>query len=192
MVTARGEGVRVADVPEAAELITGLVNSRKHAYAADRLDSPEEAADVVRSLLLEAGADEVPEAEPVDADLVARLRTLREDLVAALTADSPAEREQAWAGFTANSRHVTVWHDFTCGEVRLRSGTGSGAETAVVLAAATLVADGRWVRVKMCANDLCGAAFYDTTRSRTQRWHSYEVCGNRHNVAAHRARHGGS
>jgi predicted RNA-binding Zn ribbon-like protein len=191
MATAKGEGVRVADVPAAAELITGLVNSRKHAYSADRLDSPQEAADVIRSLLPVAGADEVPGAEPVDADLVARLRTLREDLVAALTAESPADREQAWTRFTADSRHVTVWHDFTEGQVRLRSGTGSRAETAVVLAAAALVADGRWSRVKVCANDLCGAAFYDTTRSRTQRWHSYEVCGNRHNVAAHRARHGG-
>jgi predicted RNA-binding Zn ribbon-like protein len=31
---------------------------------------------------------------------------------------------------------------------------------------------------------------YDTTRSRTQRWHSYELCGNRANVAAFRAREG--
>ncbi|MCU1658127.1 MAG: zinc finger protein [Pseudonocardiales bacterium] len=27
-----------------------------------------------------------------------------------------------------------------------------------------------------------------STRSRTRRWHSYEMCGNRTNVAAHRAR----
>ncbi|WIX80405.1 CGNR zinc finger domain-containing protein [Amycolatopsis carbonis] len=28
----------------------------------------------------------------------------------------------------------------------------------------------------------------DTTRSHTRRWHSYELCGNRANVASHRAR----
>jgi predicted RNA-binding Zn ribbon-like protein len=192
MATGKGEGVREADVPAAAAVITHLMNSRKHAYSADRLESPEEAADVVRSLLLETGAEEVRCAEPVDADLVARLRTLREDLVAALTAESPAEREQAWARFTADSRQVTVWHDFTGGQVRHRPSAGSRAETAVVLAAAALVSGGGWSRVKVCANDLCGAAFYDATRSRTQRWHSYDVCGNRHNVAAYRARHGGS
>ena len=191
MATAKGEGVRVADVPAAAAVITHLVNSRQHAYSADRLDSPEEAADVVRSLL-GAGEGEVSDGEPVDVDLVARLRTMREDLVAALTAESPVEREQAWTRFTADSREVTVWHDFTGGQVRLRPSAGSRAETAVVLAAAALVSGGGWSRVKVCANDLCGAAFYDATRSRTQRWHSYDICGNRHNVAAHRARHGGS
>jgi predicted RNA-binding Zn ribbon-like protein len=86
---------------------------------------------------------------------------------------------------------VTVWHDFTAGQIRLRRGRGTPAEVAVVLSAAALVSDGTWSRVKLCANQVCGAAFYDATRSRTQRWHSYEVCGNRHNVAAHRARRSG-
>lgn len=45
-------------------------------------------------------------------------------------------------------------------------------------------------RIRVCANDGCRAVFYDTTRSRTQRWHSYELCGNRANVAAFRAREG--
>ncbi len=34
----------------------------------------------------------------------------------------------------------------------------------------------------------CDEVFYDTTRSRTRRWHSYESCGNRANVSAYRAR----
>ncbi len=192
MATAKSEGGQAAVVPPAASVITHLVNSRRHAYSTDRLDSPDDAADVVRSLLRDADAEEVESAEPVDDGLVGRLRTLREDLVAVLAAESTVERDQAWARFTADSREVTVWHDFTAGQVRLRRGRGTPAEVAVVLSAAALVSDGTWSRVKLCANQLCGAAFYDATRSRTQRWHSYEVCGNRHNVAAHRARRSGS
>ncbi|MDT5029510.1 MAG: hypothetical protein QOE61_5936, partial [Micromonosporaceae bacterium] len=50
------------------------------------------------------------------------------------------------------------------------------------------IAADRWTRLHLCANDVCRVAFYDASRSRTQRWHSYETCGNRANAAAHRAR----
>jgi predicted RNA-binding Zn ribbon-like protein len=50
------------------------------------------------------------------------------------------------------------------------------------------VTSGSWRRVRLCAHEPCNAAFYDATRSRTQRWHSYEMCGNRANVAAYRRR----
>jgi predicted RNA-binding Zn ribbon-like protein len=178
-------------VPAAAWVITELLNSRQHAYSTEQLDSSETAAEVVRSILPDDEGSREDGSGLVDDALIARLRTLREDLAAVLDAESTSEREQAWARFTADSRDVAVWHDFTTpGRVRLRRRTGSPAEVAVVLAAAALVADGTWSRVKLCANEACGAAFYDSTRSRTQRWHSYEVCGNRHNVAAHRARRG--
>jgi predicted RNA-binding Zn ribbon-like protein len=50
------------------------------------------------------------------------------------------------------------------------------------------VSSGSWRRVRLCAYEPCSWAFYDATRSRTQRWHSYEVCGNRANVASYRRR----
>jgi predicted RNA-binding Zn ribbon-like protein len=49
-----------------------------------------------------------------------------------------------------------------------------------------LVQKGQFNRVGLCANEPCSHAFYDATRSQTQRWHSYAVCGNRSNVAAYR------
>ena len=58
----------------------------------------------------------------------------------------------------------------------------------IVLAVAGLLTASTSARVRACANDLCGHVFYDTSRSSTQRWHSYEICGNRSNVAAYRAR----
>lgn len=47
---------------------------------------------------------------------------------------------------------------------------------------------GHWKRIKVCADEACGALFYDTTRGQTRRWHSFELCGNKANVAAHRQR----
>jgi predicted RNA-binding Zn ribbon-like protein len=56
------------------------------------------------------------------------------------------------------------------------------ADTAVAELAHRLVEElGRLdpVRVRHCAREACDLLFYDTTRSRTQRWHSESPCGNR-------------
>ncbi|MFJ5300871.1 CGNR zinc finger domain-containing protein [Pseudomonas sp. NPDC088368] len=66
-----------------------------------------------------------------------------------------------------------------------------GGETLVGLAlrdVAQLRREGKWNRFKICANPDCKAAYFDTTRARTQRWHSYALCGNKANVAAFRSR----
>ena len=57
---------------------------------------------------------------------------------------------------------------------------------------AAVGAAGHWARIKVCANDACKALFYDTTKARTRRWHSFELCGNKANVAAHRQRQAGA
>lgn len=44
-------------------------------------------------------------------------------------------------------------------------------------------------RVKRCGNPACVLLFLDTTKSRTRRWCSMGLCGNRHKAAAHYARH---
>ncbi len=46
-----------------------------------------------------------------------------------------------------------------------------------VVAGATV--DGTWSRLKACHNDTCQWAFYDHSRSRTGRWCSMQICGNR-------------
>ena len=43
-------------------------------------------------------------------------------------------------------------------------------------------------RLKLCANQDCGRAFFDRTRSRTRRWCDSGGCGNRDRVRRHRAR----
>lgn len=49
--------------------------------------------------------------------------------------------------------------------------------------------DGHWQRMKACRNERCRWVFYDHSRSRTGTWCSMRVCGNRHKLRTHRARH---
>lgn len=72
--------------------------------------------------------------------------------------------------------------------VRQEQVSGDPVLGGIVLTVAGLVCDGLWPRLRVCANHACREVFYDTTRSRTRRWHSYELCGNRANAAAYRAR----
>jgi predicted RNA-binding Zn ribbon-like protein len=43
-------------------------------------------------------------------------------------------------------------------------------------------------RLRRCARSQCGLLFYDTSRSRTQRWHAEDPCGWRERQHARRAR----
>ncbi len=54
--------------------------------------------------------------------------------------------------------------------------------------AADFLTEADWSRVKKCGNPACVLLFLDTTKSRTRRWCSMGLCGNRHKVAAHYAR----
>jgi predicted RNA-binding Zn ribbon-like protein len=55
---------------------------------------------------------------------------------------------------------------------------------------AGLIAQGRAVTIRKCANPACVLYFRDTSRTRRRRWCSMAVCGNRMKVAAHTRRHG--
>jgi predicted RNA-binding Zn ribbon-like protein len=54
------------------------------------------------------------------------------------------------------------------------------------------MAAGNWNRLKVCANDACQQAFYDSSRNRSGRWCSMATCGNRMKGRAYRQRHGGA
>ena len=69
------------------------------------------------------------------------------------------------------------------------AGRGVGAALATLAAIAReAMATGEWARLKVCPADDCLWAFYDTSRNRSKRWCSMEVCGNRHKVRAYRDR----
>jgi predicted RNA-binding Zn ribbon-like protein len=55
-------------------------------------------------------------------------------------------------------------------------------------AAAVLLATADFTLVKRCEDETCVLWFSDQTKSHRRRWCSMETCGNRHKVAAYRAR----
>ncbi|WP_431258528.1 CGNR zinc finger domain-containing protein [Roseateles chitinivorans] len=63
-----------------------------------------------------------------------------------------------------------------------------GLASLALLDLAVVSRAGQWDRIKVCANHACGALFYDNTKAKTRRWHSFQTCGNKANVAAHRQR----
>lgn len=65
-----------------------------------------------------------------------------------------------------------------------------GAVGALAAAWALTVACGDWARLKQCPDHECGWVFWDATRSRTRRWCTMRVCGNRAKVRAYAARKG--
>ncbi len=165
-------------VPALAEAVVDLLNSRPHAtpQLPDTLADPATA----ERLLLPFREPGTP--APSEHDIV-QVTVLRDALVKVVSTPD------AWAEVNRLAESVAFHHVFSDdGRVTLRQVSGSPVVGGVVRAVAELAADGRLARVRVCANAECSHAFYDTTRSRTQRWHSYEMCGNRANVAAYRAR----
>jgi predicted RNA-binding Zn ribbon-like protein len=51
------------------------------------------------------------------------------------------------------------------------------------------MAAGSWNRLKVCANEGCQQAFYDSSRNRSGRWCSMAKCGNRMKGRTYRERH---
>ncbi len=67
--------------------------------------------------------------------------------------------------------------------------SGVDGALARLLAAVPLAqADGSWRRLKICRNDACGRAFFDTSKNHSGAWCDLGKCGNRLNARASRAR----
>lgn len=62
----------------------------------------------------------------------------------------------------------------------------------VAESAAELLEHGDTALIRRCENPSCGLYFYDTTKNRSRRWCSMEVCGSRSKAAAYYRRRRGS
>ena len=165
-------------VPASAQSLILFANSRRLAGRPDLLaDRASAAKALARAGLLPSGTPPTP-------STLRRLVGLRSAVNAALAGD-----EQAWAAIDAEAARLRVRLEFRPGpHTSVRATAAGDPVAALLLTLYEAVAHGWWSRIRRCANDVCAAAFYDTTRSRTGRWCSYARCGNRANVAAHRAR----
>ncbi|MEO8970525.1 MAG: CGNR zinc finger domain-containing protein [Ktedonobacteraceae bacterium] len=53
----------------------------------------------------------------------------------------------------------------------------------------TAMIDGTWERLKVCRNERCQKAFYDTSKNRSGAWCSMTGCGSRFKARVYRQRH---
>jgi len=170
--------------PVEAERLIGFLNSRAFGGHPDGLASGESAATLLDSLGLGAGS--------LDDVGLERLRRLRDLLtVLADREGQDGRRGAAWDAVNEIAAGVPTVVRFISDEESAVRPAGEGVDAIVGALIADLdraVSSGSWKRVRLCAYEPCRSAFYDATRSRTQRWHSYEVCGNRANVASYRRR----
>jgi predicted RNA-binding Zn ribbon-like protein len=165
------------------DFVRSFLNTIEYEDGVEQLDTPRALADWLVSQGLLASR---PRA--VDADLALAHR-LRDALRAAI--DSAAGR-----GRSAAAEHEL---DTVFAQLPLQAtarapglaGHGTGVRRAlgdVVAAVAATRIDGSWERLKVCPADDCRWVFYDTSRNRSRRWCSMEVCGNRNKVRAFRER----
>lgn len=171
----------MAEPSRAVALILDFANTVDIEAGTDALTTPGD-------LSAWLGERDLPDRAPLG-----KVLALREGLRARLllnnggTADAPA-------------REAIEAAEAVLAESPLRVRLGSAAAPAAPLdpsdavghlaaAWALTVASGDWPRLKQCPDHECGWVFWDATRSRTRRWCSMRVCGNRAKTRAYSARH---
>jgi len=175
-----------APAPGPLGLVQAFVNTEDIDADVDRLSTPAELA----SWLEEQGLEGGPATNARDLTRVLTLRAaLREALAANAHAHGPGEAGAA-ALLTLAGRDVPLRvAGSATGPVLKAAGTGIDAALGRILAAAvTAVADGTWPRLKVCRNDACRWAYWDTSRNRSGIWCTMAICGNRAKGRAFRQR----
>lgn len=164
-----------AEPPASVQLLIDFVNTRPIGRRPDLFADAELASAYLRNcgLAVDLGERELT-----------RVRRLRDALVRVLGTD-PDDGDD-WRAINELAAKTPVTLHFESGPATALTSEDTIGRILADLQAA--IATDRWTRLHRCANDVCAVAFYDASRSRTQRWHSYETCGNRTNVAKYRAR----
>jgi predicted RNA-binding Zn ribbon-like protein len=174
--------------PEPLETVRAFVNTRDVELGTDALGAPDELGEwlAAKSLLDRSAA-----VRPAD---LRRAVALREALRAALEANHASDPIAADAVAVINEvaarARLGLVLDANTGWVARPAADGVDAALGTVVGwVAGAMADGTWRRLKVCVNDTCRWAFYDTSRARVGRWCSMQLCGNRAKQQAWRARH---
>jgi predicted RNA-binding Zn ribbon-like protein len=158
---------------------------------------------------IEAGVDELatatglgawldhvglPGSDRVDAGQLDRAVELREAFRAALEANAHVASGDPSARLTSAAAGIPLHVEGSpLGPRVMPAGRDLAAALGTLLAiAAAAVADGSWVRLKVCRNDACRWAYWDGSRNRSGVWCTMAVCGNRMKGRSFRRRRSGS
>jgi predicted RNA-binding Zn ribbon-like protein len=167
------------------DLLVDFVNSRDVEEDTDAIAGPAQLAEWIAEHTGERLSD-------LQADDVQRLQSLRESIRALMHANNGGRVGEADLGPLREAAER--------GRFRLafESGGGlaltparadlSGFESSLLLALEHLQCHQVWSRLKVCTDDGCQWAFYDTTRNRSRTWCSMDVCGNREKTKRYRRR----
>jgi predicted RNA-binding Zn ribbon-like protein len=162
------------------------VNTYDVAPQCEELHSPE----ALRAWLVDHGL--LHGGEPLDDADLRRALEAREALRALLDANNGATVDAA-ATATLNriadgaGLRVQFERDGRAQLAPVASGmdTALGRLLAIVY---TAMAEGTWVRLKVCRNETCRWAFYDYSRNRSGAWCTMAVCGSRSKARTYRQR----
>ncbi len=171
--------------PGGLAAVQAFVNSRESETGREALESPEALQRwLVGHGLLDADA-------ALGASDLRLALEVREALRRVLRANNGAAADpSALASLNRLARSAQLTVAFDALGVRLEPGAAGldGALGRLLAAVFSAMLDGTWSRLKACADEGCGWAFYDRSRNRTGTWCSMASCGNRHKARRFRRR----
>jgi len=180
--------------PAAAPGQLGLVQNFLNTYDLDSgrdllADSASARTWIVESRLASPGT----EYDAADLRRLTEVRRALHELVAANGGTGLQRRAVTTLNEAARRVRLGVRLHPTDGYRLVAEGVGVDRPIGELLMSVTAaMAAGNWNRLKVCANDACQRAFYDSSRNRSGRWCSMATCGNRMKGRAYRQRHGSS
>lgn len=183
------EEARVKSTPGDLGVVQRFINSRDIEAGTDQLSDPESAS---QWLLVHGLTSEPQTVETVeDLSAVVQLReALRYMLAARHDSTEVEEAHRVVLSETARNGQLSITVDSSGTMLTVaRAGGLAGALAGIVLRVHRAQAEGRWNRLKVCSNDRCRWAFWDSSRNRSGRWCDMALCGNKAKVAAYRERH---
>jgi predicted RNA-binding Zn ribbon-like protein len=125
-------------------------------------------------------------------DRVASVRGALRDVIEAVVDERPAKASALRTLNRVLARHdvleLAPGADGTPVTHRHVGDPVDGALARLIEPVVVLIATGNVDRLRLCANEGCRWAFYDTSRTGQRRWCSMATCGNRAKAARHRAR----
>lgn len=172
--------------PGALRLIQRFVNTRSLMRGYDLLEDPETA-----TMWLAESGYYLQQGRVVEEGELGRLRELREwfrDILLSHNLGPSARTEQAAAGLDRVLESAALGISFdSLGQPSLVSSSGGIEELEEDLMSAAIWAryTGIWQRLKVCSNDECRWAFYDSSKNRSGSWCVMDICGSRAKMRAY-------